>query len=150
MVRVCRSLLVLSGSRRSRIQAKRCKEYDPLKAPVCSLAMNENPVQRSLVIFLQSLWPNISVTLEHKDILFFFADNMYRFVQAKNELATIRPNSERGWIPANDFLWYEGAVQDVKRRNENWTPAYKPFMCQPTTLVTRLQVIQHELDRLLC
>jgi F-type H+-transporting ATPase subunit beta len=48
--------------------------------------MNENPVQRSLIGISATALAEYFRDEQHKDIL-FFADNMYRFVQAKNELS---------------------------------------------------------------
>ena len=64
-------------------------EYDLLKN-ACMLfgQMNENPAQRSLVAITAAALAEYFRDELKKDIL-FFADNMYRFVQAKNELATI-------------------------------------------------------------
>jgi F-type H+-transporting ATPase subunit beta len=77
------------------------KDHDLLKNTCMFFGqMDQNPVQRSLIA-------NSAVTLaeyfrdeQHKDIL-FFADNMYRFVQARNELSAILeqvPN-EGGYEP---------------------------------------------------
>jgi F-type H+-transporting ATPase subunit beta len=50
--------------------------------------MNENPVQRSLVAISATAAAEHFRDEQNKDIL-FFADNMFRHIQAKNELATI-------------------------------------------------------------
>ncbi len=62
--------------------------------------MNENPIQRSLIGISGVALAEYFRDEEKKDIL-FFADNMYRFVQAKNEMATILDQmpSEGGYQP---------------------------------------------------
>ena len=50
--------------------------------------MNENPVQRSLISISAVTGAEYFRDEQKKNIL-FFADNMYRFVQARNELSTI-------------------------------------------------------------
>lgn len=62
------------------------KENDLLKNTVMYFAqMNENPVQRSLVAVSAVASAEYFRDEQHKDVL-FFADNMYRYIQAKNEL----------------------------------------------------------------
>src|SRR5262249_979293 len=62
--------------------------------------MNENPVQRSLIGLSAAAAAEYFRDEQKKDIL-FFADNMYRYVQARNELATIMDEvpSEGGYEP---------------------------------------------------
>jgi F-type H+-transporting ATPase subunit beta len=62
--------------------------------------MNENPVQRALVGVSSVSLAEYFRDEEGKDIL-FFADNMYRYVQARNELSTILSQipSEGGYEP---------------------------------------------------
>jgi F-type H+-transporting ATPase subunit beta len=65
------------------------KERDQLKNTAMYFGqMNENPVQRSLIGLSAATLAEYFRDEEGKDIL-FFADNIYRFVQAKNELATL-------------------------------------------------------------
>lgn len=62
--------------------------------------MNETPIQRSLVGSTAATVAEYFRDEHGKDIL-FFADNMYRYVQAKNELATVLKQipSEGGYEP---------------------------------------------------
>ena len=65
-----------------------------------SAQMNENPVQRSLIGISAAAAAEHFRDEENKDIL-FFADNMFRYIQARNELSTILdqvPN-EGGYEP---------------------------------------------------
>lgn len=109
--------------------------------------MNENPVLRSLVGVS-------SVTLaeyfrdEHgKDIL-FFADNMYRYVQAKNELSTIL-----GQVPSEGG--YEPTIfSDIKSLQDRLSSTDKGSITAVQTIYVpaddmsdpAVQMIQHELD----
>ncbi|MGH7158237.1 MAG: F0F1 ATP synthase subunit beta [Candidatus Saccharimonadales bacterium] len=109
--------------------------------------MNENPVLRSLIGIS-------SVTLaeyfrdEHgKDIL-FFADNMYRYVQAKNELSTIL-----GQVPSEGG--YEPTIfSNVKSLQDRLSSTDKGSITAVQTIYVpaddmsdpAVQMIQHELD----
>ena len=77
------------------------KENDLLKNTCMFFAqMNENPVQRSLIGISATAAAEYFRDEQHKDIL-FFADNMFRYIQARNELSTILdqvPN-EGGYEP---------------------------------------------------
>ena len=81
------------------------KENDLLKNTCMFFAqMNENPVQRSLVGIAATAAAEYFRDEQHKDIL-FFADNMYRFVQARNELDhAARPGTKRGRLRADHFF----------------------------------------------
>ena len=84
---------------------------------------------------------------EHKDIL-FFADNMYRFVQAKNELATIMdqiPNE--GGYQATIFSDVK-ILQDRLSSNENGSITSVQTIYVPADDLSdpAVQAIQHELD----
>src|SRR3990167_6714100 len=109
--------------------------------------MNENAVARSLV-------GASAVTLAEyfrdelgKDIL-FFADNMFRFVQAKNELSTIL-----GQIPSEGG--YEPTIfSDIKSLEDRLTSSDKGSITAVQTIYVpaddlsdpAVQMIQHELD----
>ena len=109
--------------------------------------MDQNPVQRSLV-------GTSAVTLaeyfrdEHgKDIL-FFADNMYRYVQAKNELSSIL-----GQVPAEGG--YEPTIfSDIKTLQDRLSSTEKGSITAIQTIYVpaddlsdpAVQMIQHELD----
>lgn len=109
--------------------------------------MNENPVQRSLIAV------SATAALEYfrdemkKDVL-FFADNMYRYVQAKNELSTIMEQ-----IPAEGG--YEATIfsdiktlQDRLSSNENGSITSVQTIYVPADDLSdpAVQMIQHELD----
>lgn len=109
--------------------------------------MNENPVQRSLIAV------SATAALEYfrdemkKDVL-FFADNMYRYVQAKNELSTIMEQ-----IPAEGG--YEATIfsdiktlQDRLSSNENGSITAVQTIYVPADDLSdpAVQMIQHELD----
>jgi F-type H+-transporting ATPase subunit beta len=65
------------------------KENDLLKNTCMFFAqMNENPVQKSLVGVAATAAAEHFRDEQNKDIL-FFADNMFRHIQARNELSTI-------------------------------------------------------------
>ena len=112
--------------------------------------MNENPVQRSLIAI------SATAALEYfrdemkKDVL-FFADNMYRYVQAKNELSTIMEQ-----IPAEGG--YEATIfsdiktlQDRLSSNENGSITAVQTIYVPADDLSdpAVQMIQHELDSIL-
>lgn len=109
--------------------------------------MNENPVQRSLIGISAVALAEYFRDEQHKDIL-FFADNMYRFVQAKNELATIMeqiPN-EGGYQPTifSDMK----TLQDRLSSNENGSITSVQTIYVPADDLSdpAVQVISHELD----
>jgi len=91
------------------------KENDLLKNTCMFFAqMNENPIQRSLVGISATAAAEYFRDEEHKNIL-FFADNMYRYVQARNELATILdqiPNE--GGLRADYFLGRQGPAGSLE------------------------------------
>jgi F-type H+/Na+-transporting ATPase subunit beta len=94
--------------------------------------MDQNPVQRMLIALASVAGAEHMRDEEKKDIL-FFADNMYRYVQARNELATIL-----GQIPSEGG--YEATIfSDVKLLQTIYVPA--DDLSDPA-----VQMIQHELD----
>lgn len=109
--------------------------------------MDQNPVQRMLIAVSSVAAAEHMRDIEKKDIL-FFADNMYRYIQAHNELATIL-----GQIPSEGG--YEATIfsdvkvlQDRLSSNENGSitsiqTIYVPAddLSDPAVLM-----IQHELD----
>jgi F-type H+-transporting ATPase subunit beta len=127
------------------------KENDLLKNTCMFFAqMNENPIQRALV--------GISATAgaEHfrddlkKDIL-FFADNMFRYIQAKNELATILdqvPN-EGGYEPT--IFSDVKVLQDRLSSNENGSITAVQTIYVPADDISdpAVQFIQHEMDSII-
>lgn len=124
------------------------KENDLLKNTCMFFAqMNENPVQRSLIGISAVASAEYFRDEEHKDIL-FFADNMYRYVQAKNELSTILgqiPN-EGGYEPT--IFSDVKSLQDRLSSNENGsiTSAQTIYVPADDTSDPAVQLIQHEMD----
>lgn len=109
--------------------------------------MDQNPIQRSLI-------GTSAVTLAEyfrdelaKDIL-FFADNMYRYVQARNELSTLLDQvpSEGGYEPT--------IFSDVKQLQDRLSSSERGSITAVQTIYVpaddlsdpAVQMIQHELD----
>lgn len=124
------------------------QEYDLLKNTCMFFGqMNENPAQRSLIGISAVALAEYFRDEEHKDIL-FFADNMYRFVQAKNELATIMdqiPN-EGGYQPT--IFSDVKVLQDRLSSNQNGSITSLQTIYVPADDLSdpAVQVISHELD----
>jgi F-type H+/Na+-transporting ATPase subunit beta len=112
--------------------------------------MNENPVQRSLIGISATTLAEYFRDEEKRDIL-FFADNMYRFVQAKNELATVldATPSEGGYQPTifSDIK----TLQDRLSSNENGSITSVQTIYVPADDLSdpAVQAISHELDSVL-
>jgi F-type H+-transporting ATPase subunit beta len=127
------------------------KENDLLKNTCMFFAqMNENPVQRSLVGVSAVASAEYFRDEEHKDIL-FFADNMYRYIQAKNELSTILdqvPN-EGGYEPT--IFSDVKSLQDRLTSNENGSITSVQTIYVPADDVSdpAVQFIQHEMDSII-
>lgn len=127
------------------------KEADLLKNTCMFFGqMNENPIQRSLVGVAAVALAEYFRDEHNKDIL-FFADNIYRFIQAKNELATILgqiPN-EGGYEPTifSDIK----VLQDRLTSNEHGSITSVQTIYVPADDVSdpAVQMIQHELDAIL-
>jgi len=109
--------------------------------------MNENPVQRGLVAISSVTLAEYFRDEEGKDVL-FFADNMYRYVQAKNEVSTIISQ-----IPAEGG--YEPTIfSDVKTLQDRLSSNEKGSITAVETIYVpaddlsdpAVQMIQHELD----
>jgi F-type H+/Na+-transporting ATPase subunit beta len=109
--------------------------------------MNENPVQRALIAISATSALEYFRDEMKKDVL-FFADNMYRYVQAKNELSTIMEQ-----IPAEGG--YEATIfsdiktlQDRLSSNENGSITAVQTIYVPADDLSdpAVQMIQHELD----
>ncbi len=124
------------------------KENDLLKNTAMFFGqMNENPVQRSLIGISATALAEHFRDEQHKDIL-FFADNMYRYVQARNELATILdqvPN-EGGYEPT--IFSDVKVLQDRLSSNENGSITSVQTIYVPADDVSdpAVQFIQHEMD----
>jgi F-type H+/Na+-transporting ATPase subunit beta len=127
------------------------RENDLLKNTCMFFAqMNENPVQRSLISLSSVALAEDFRDRKGKDIL-FFADNMYRYIQARNELATIldaTPN-EGGYEPT--------IFSDVKVLQDRLTSNEKGSITSVQTIYVpaddlsdpAVQFIQHELDSII-
>ncbi len=127
------------------------KENDLLKNTCMFFAqMNENPVQRALVGISATAAAEHFRDDEHKDIL-FFADNMFRYIQARNELSTILdqvPN-EGGYEPTvfSDVK----ILQDRLSSNENGSITSVQTIYVPADDISdpAVQFIQHEMDSII-
>ncbi len=109
--------------------------------------MNENPVQRALIGISAVSGAEYFRDEQKKDIL-FFADNMYRFIQARNELSTILdqvPN-EGGYEPT--IFSDVKTLQDRLSSNENGSITSVQTIYVPADDLSdpAVQMIQHELD----
>jgi F-type H+-transporting ATPase subunit beta len=109
--------------------------------------MNENPVKRALVGISSVAAAEYFRDEESKDVL-FFADNMYRYVQARNELSTILDQ-----IPAEGG--YEATIfSDIKTLQDRLSSTDKGSITAVQTIYVpaddlsdpAVQMIQHELD----
>ncbi len=109
--------------------------------------MNENPVRRSLIALSAVTLAEYFRDEQNKDIL-FFADNMYRYVQARNEVATML-----GQVPSEGG--YEPTIfSDVKVLQDRLSSTDKGSITAVQTIYVpaddmsdpAVQMIQHELD----
>jgi F-type H+-transporting ATPase subunit beta len=109
--------------------------------------MDQNPVQRVLVAMSAVASAEYFRDQEKKDIL-FFADNMYRYVQAHNELSTIMEQipSEGGYEPT--IFTDVKLLQDRLTSNENGSITAVQTIYVPADDLSdpAVQMIQHELD----
>ncbi|MGC1177088.1 MAG: F0F1 ATP synthase subunit beta [Candidatus Saccharimonadales bacterium] len=124
------------------------KDSDLLKNTCMFFAqMNENPVQRSLVGVSATAAAEYFRDEQHKDVL-FFADNMYRYVQARNELATLldQTPSEGGYEPT--IFSDVKTLQDRLSSNENGSITSVQTIYVPADDISdpAVQFIQHEMD----
>jgi F-type H+-transporting ATPase subunit beta len=112
--------------------------------------MNENPVQRSLIAVSATALAEYFRDDQHKDVL-FFADNMYRYVQARNEVATILDQvpSEGGYEPT--IFSDVKILQDRLSSNENGSITSVQTIYVPADDVSdpAVQFIQHEMDSII-
>lgn len=112
--------------------------------------MNENPIKRSLIGIAATAGAEYFRDELGKDIL-LFADNMYRHIQAKNELATIMdqiPN-EGGYEPT--IFSDVKTLQDRLTSNEHGSITSVQTIYVPADDLSdpAVQFIQHELDSIL-
>jgi len=109
--------------------------------------MDQNPVQRSLIGLSAVTLAEYFRDEHNKDIL-FFADNMYRYVQAKNELSSLLDQipSEGGYEPT--------IFSDIKTLQDRLSSTEKGSITAVQTIYVpaddlsdpAVQMIQHELD----
>jgi F-type H+-transporting ATPase subunit beta len=127
------------------------KEEDLLKNTCMFFAqMNENPVQRALIGISATAAAEHFRDVEKKNIL-FFADNMFRYIQARNELATILdqvPN-EGGYEPT--IFSDVKVLQDRLSSNENGSITSVQTIYVPADDISdpAVQFIQHEMDSII-
>jgi F-type H+-transporting ATPase subunit beta len=109
--------------------------------------MNENPVQRSLIALSAITLAEHFRDDKKKDIL-LFADNMYRYIQAKNEMSTIidQTPAEGGYQPT--IFSDVKAMEDRLTTNENGSITALQTIYVPADDLSdpAVQMIQHELD----
>lgn len=109
--------------------------------------MDQNPVQRSLVATSAVAAAEYFRDEAGKDIL-FFADNMYRYVQAKNEVSTILDQipAEGGYEPT--IFSDVKVLQDRLSSNEKGSITAVQTIYVPADDLSdpAVQMIQHELD----
>ncbi len=109
--------------------------------------MDQNPVQRVLVGMSAVASAEYFRDEKKKDIL-FFADNMYRYVQAHNELSTILEQipSEGGYEPT--IFSDVKLLQDRLSSNENGSITAVQTIYVPADDLSdpAVQMISHELD----
>jgi len=127
------------------------KENNLLQNTVMFFAqMNENPLLRSMVAHSAAALAEHFRDEKGKDIL-LFADNMYRFVQAKNELSTIIDQipSEGGYEPSI-FSDIKG-LEDRLSSNEKGSITSVQTIYVPADDLSdpAVQMIQHELDSII-
>lgn len=124
------------------------EENDLLKTTAMFFGqMNENPVQRSLIGLSAITLAEYFRDDKKKDIL-LFADNMYRYIQARNEVSTIidQTPAEGGYQPTvfSDVK----SFQDRLSSNENGSITALQTIYVPADDLSdpAVQMIQHELD----
>jgi F-type H+-transporting ATPase subunit beta len=112
--------------------------------------MDQNPVQRSLIALSAVTLAEYFRDERHKDIL-FFADNMYRYVQAKNEVSTILDQipAEGGYEPT--IFSDVKILQDRLSSNEKGSITAVQTIYVPADDLSdpAVQMIQHELDSII-
>jgi F-type H+-transporting ATPase subunit beta len=112
--------------------------------------MNENPVQRSLISLSAVTLAEYFRDDQGKDIL-FFADNMFRYVQAKNEVATMigQVPSEGGYEPTifSDVKMLQDRLSSNDRGSI--TAVQTIYVPADDTSDPAVQMIQHELDSII-
>lgn len=127
------------------------RENDLLKNTSMFFAqMNENPVQRAMIGTTATAAAEYFRDEQKRDIL-FFADNMFRYIQARNELSTILdqvPN-EGGYEPT--IFSDVKVLQDRLSSNENGSITSVQTIYVPADDISdpAVQLIQHEMDSII-
>jgi len=124
------------------------KESDLLKNTVMFFGqMDQSPVQRTLIAMSAVAGAEYFRDDEKKDVL-FFADNMYRYVQARNELSTILEQvpSEGGYEPTifSDIKLLEDRLSSTE--TGSITSVQTIYVPADDLSDPAVQMIQHELD----
>lgn len=124
------------------------KERDLIKNTIMYFGqMDQNPIQRVLVGLSAVAAAEYLRDQENKDVL-FFADNMYRYVQARNEMSTIMDQtpSEGGYEPT--IFSDVKLLQDRLSSNEHGSVTAVQTIYVPADDLSdpAVQMIQHELD----
>jgi len=124
------------------------KERDLLKNTCMFFGqMDQNPVQRSLIGLSAVTLAEYFRDEQQKDIL-FFADNMYRYVQARNELSSLLDQipAEGGYEPT--IFSDVKILQDRLSSSENGSITAVQTIYVPADDLSdpAVQMIQHELD----
>ena len=109
--------------------------------------MNENPVQRSLIGLSAITLAEYFRDDQKKDVL-LFADNMYRYIQAKNEVSTIidQTPAEGGYQPTvfSDVKTFQDRL--ASNQNGSITALQTIYVPADDLSDPAVQMIQHELD----
>lgn len=109
--------------------------------------MNENPVQRSLIGLSAITLAEYFRDDQKKDVL-LFADNMYRYIQARNEVSTIidQTPSEGGYQPTvfSDVKSFQDRL--ASNGNGSITALQTIYVPADDLSDPAVQMIQHELD----
>ncbi len=109
--------------------------------------MNESPINRALVGYAATTLAEYFRDEHKKDIL-FFVDNMYRYIQAKNELSTILDQipGEGGYEPT--IFSDVKVLQDRLSSNDNGSITSVQSIYVPADDLSdpAVQMIQHEFD----
>ena len=109
--------------------------------------MNENPVQRSLIGLSAITLAEHFRDDEKKDVL-LFADNMYRYIQARNEVSTIidQTPAEGGYQPTvfSDIKTFQDRL--ASNANGSITALQTIYVPADDLSDPAVQMIQHELD----
>jgi F-type H+-transporting ATPase subunit beta len=109
--------------------------------------MNENPVQRSLIGLSAITLAEFFRDDQKKDVL-LFADNMYRYIQAKNEVSTIidQTPAEGGYQPTvfSDVKTFQDRL--ATNKNGSITALQTIYVPADDLSDPAVQMIQHELD----